>query len=72
MSDYPHLHRVGAYVFFAVCAFANSVLAGVLLHHTWLNDDVQSVVRSLVAMATFLALRDMTKRTRPAPVEVAL
>lgn len=62
----PHTRRVGAYLFFAVCAFGNSLVIYAPLRILGLPHWIISNAACIAMIGTFLALRDMTARPLPA------
>jgi uncharacterized membrane protein YeiH len=60
--DMPVLRKTGRYAFFALCAIGNNGLAYVALRLAFDNREVANTVASIVALVTFLALRDMSKQ----------
>lgn len=61
-QQFPHLYRTGAYLFFALCSFGISMLAYAAARAFGFNDSVTHFASSIAMIASFLALRDMTKR----------
>lgn len=62
MSEYPHARRVGAYGFFLFCALCCGLGVAVILAVSGVDRAWAKEVIMPVAVAVFLALRDMTKR----------
>lgn len=62
-DEYPNIRRAGAYVFFGICAFGNSVIAYLPLKLLGSPHWVITNGSCIVMIASFLALRDMTARS---------
>ena len=60
-NEFPHLRRAGRYVFFAFCAAGCALLVAVLLKLGGVNTNWSGNIGSIAGMATFMALRDMSK-----------
>jgi len=64
-EGYPHVRRVGAYLFFGWLAICSAIVVRVLLARIGLSAGstlLGDIVNYAVIVATFLALRDMTTR----------
>lgn len=62
-SEFPHIRKTGRYLFFGVCALGTSALAYFLARGgLGFNKELANVVATAGLMATFLALRDMSKQ----------
>lgn len=59
-EQYPHTRRLGAYLFFGVCAFCVSVIAGIIVAKLGASDLVQKAVTYAALLIVFMTLRDMT------------
>lgn len=59
-KQYPHTRRLGAYLFFGVCAFCVSVVAGIIVAKLGASDLVQRAVTYAALLIVFVTLRDMT------------
>jgi NO-binding membrane sensor protein with MHYT domain len=64
MDEFPHVRRVGAYLFFAVCSFGVSMLAYAIARKIGFNDGMTHIAASTAMIASFLTLRDMTTQPR--------
>jgi len=62
LDDLPYIRKTGRYAFFAVLAFAMAMLISAMGKLAGLLDrgDMQMIV-PVISVATFLALRDMSK-----------
>lgn len=63
-EDYPHIRKVGRYVFFALCAYGLSFLAYAVCLKLDAPDFVREHGTNIVLFVSFLALRDMDKNAR--------
>lgn len=63
-DDYPHIRKVGRYVFFALCAFSMSILVYAIFRKLGAADFVCDHGANIVMFVCFLALRDMDKNAR--------
>lgn len=60
-TDYPHLRKVGRYLFYAPCAFGLGTSLGVALLAVGVARDLAVPTGNLAAFFAFLALRDIEK-----------
>lgn len=60
-EGYPHIHKVGRYAFYGVCAFGVSLLAYGAAKAIGFNDEVRGLVTNLTWFVSFLTLRDIEK-----------
>lgn len=60
-NEYPHLRKVGRYLFYAPCALGFGLLAGVTLLALGIARDLAMPLGNLCAFFAFLALRDIEK-----------
>lgn len=57
----PNVRKIGRYAFFAPCAFGFGAIIAVLTIKLGIDRDVANTIASVVTVAAFLALRDMSK-----------
>jgi Na+-transporting methylmalonyl-CoA/oxaloacetate decarboxylase beta subunit len=64
MDEFLHVRRLGAYLFFGVCAFCVSLIAGIIVAKLGASDLVQKAVTYAALLVVFMTLRDMTTQPR--------
>jgi len=61
-EEYPHIRKVGRYLFFGMCAVGIALEAYCAARWTPLDKDLAATVANIAGFVAFLALRDMSKR----------
>jgi len=60
-AEYPHIRKVGRYLFYVPCALGFGSLIGVALIKFGVLRDIAIPMANICSFAAFLALRDIEK-----------
>lgn len=60
-TELPHVRKTGRYAFFVVCAWGAGISVGAIPYALGIHHGAEHSLATVVSIATFLALREMSK-----------